>query len=168
MKLTDLKPDPHNARAHTERNVALIGESLEAVGAGRSLVIDEEGRILAGNATREAALERGFADVLVVEPQPGQLVAVQRSDLTDEQKELLALYDNRTAELAAWNMAELQAKADALDLSGLFTGEEWERLVGEMEQPPPEAPEEFRSYDETLETEYCCPKCGYEWSGKPR
>lgn len=31
-----------------------------------------------------------------------------------------------------------------------------------------EAPEEFGKYDEDLATKYCCPKCGYEWSGKPR
>jgi len=28
------------------------------------------------------------------------------------------------------------------------------------------APSEFPEYDENLETAYCCPKCGYEWSGK--
>lgn len=27
-------------------------------------------------------------------------------------------------------------------------------------------PEEFKEYTETIETEYECPKCGYEWSGK--
>ena len=29
-----------------------------------------------------------------------------------------------------------------------------------------EAPEDFKSYDENINTEYCCPKCGYKWSGK--
>lgn len=28
------------------------------------------------------------------------------------------------------------------------------------------APEEFPEYDEKIETEYRCPKCGYQWSGK--
>jgi hypothetical protein len=28
-------------------------------------------------------------------------------------------------------------------------------------------PEEFPSYDEEIETEYCCPRCNYRWSGKP-
>jgi hypothetical protein len=33
--------------------------------------------------------------------------------------------------------------------------------------PAVEPPEDFPEYDEDLETEYCCPKCGYEWSGQP-
>jgi rubrerythrin len=28
-----------------------------------------------------------------------------------------------------------------------------------------DAPEEFESFDESLETEHRCPQCGYEWSG---
>ena len=27
-------------------------------------------------------------------------------------------------------------------------------------------PEEFKEYDEDIETQYRCPKCGYSWSGK--
>lgn len=29
-------------------------------------------------------------------------------------------------------------------------------------------PEDFPEYDDDIDTEYCCPKCGYEWSGKPK
>ena len=29
-------------------------------------------------------------------------------------------------------------------------------------------PDEFEEYDESIDTDYCCPKCGYEWSGSPR
>ena len=27
------------------------------------------------------------------------------------------------------------------------------------------APDEFAEYGEDIETEYCCPKCKYRWSG---
>ena len=50
----ELKPDPKNARRHNPRNVGMIVDSLRAVGAARSIVIDEKGNILAGNATIEA------------------------------------------------------------------------------------------------------------------
>lgn len=30
------------------------------------------------------------------------------------------------------------------------------------------SPEVFPSFDETIQTDYCCPKCGYAWSGKPK
>jgi len=39
----------------------------------------------------------------------------------------------------------------------------WPAIV---EEPIP--PGEFPGVDENLETTYCCPKCGYEWSGKPK
>jgi hypothetical protein len=29
-------------------------------------------------------------------------------------------------------------------------------------------PDDFKEYDENIETAYHCPKCGYEWSGKPK
>lgn len=31
-----------------------------------------------------------------------------------------------------------------------------------------QAPKEFAEYGENIETEYCCPQCGYKWSGKPK
>ena len=36
----------------------------------------------------------------------------------------------------------------------------------ESEKPEAEPPDEFKEYDENIETEFCCPKCGYRWSGK--
>lgn len=50
-----LTQDPKNARSHTARGVGMIEEALNEVGAARSIVIDEAGVILAGNATVEAA-----------------------------------------------------------------------------------------------------------------
>ena len=58
--LADLTPDPRNARTHTPRNVGMIVDALHEVGAARSIVIDEDGVILAGNATAEAAAEAGM------------------------------------------------------------------------------------------------------------
>jgi len=40
--LGDLKPDPQNARKHTRRNVGMITDALQEVGAARSIVIDEK------------------------------------------------------------------------------------------------------------------------------
>jgi len=55
----DLKPDNQNARRHTERNLAMIEDSLREVGFARSGVIDDDGNILAGNATVEVAAQLG-------------------------------------------------------------------------------------------------------------
>jgi len=55
-KINDLKPDHKNARKRTDRSASLIQESLERYGAARSIVIDEDGRVLAGNGTVEVGL----------------------------------------------------------------------------------------------------------------
>ena len=65
--LSALVPDPRNARKHNERNRALIESALREVGAARSIVVHETGRVLAGNATVEAARHAGFGKVRVVE-----------------------------------------------------------------------------------------------------
>jgi len=107
LTLGDLTPDPRNARRHTSRNVGLIERALQEVGAARSIVIDEEGTVLAGNATIDAAAQAGIERVHVVDADGHTLIAVRRSGLTPEQKTRLALYDNRAAELAVWDESVL-------------------------------------------------------------
>lgn len=51
IALDDLIPDPRNVRRHPDRNLNMVEQSLREVGAARSIVVDEEGTILAGNAT---------------------------------------------------------------------------------------------------------------------
>lgn len=53
--LADLRPDAKNARKHTPRNIGMIRQALGEVGAARSIVIDEDGVVLAGNGVLEAA-----------------------------------------------------------------------------------------------------------------
>ncbi len=124
--LGDLIPDPVNARRHNPRNVGMIEDSLHEVGFSRSLVIDEDGVILAGNATAEAAGNAGIEKVQVVEADGNTIIAVRRTGLTDEQKRRLALFDNQTAALADWDPAVLAGMLaqDSQALKGLF--EDWE------------------------------------------
>jgi len=121
--VADLVPDPRNARRHTARNVETITSALQKVGAARSIVIDEGGVVLAGNATMRAAKAAGITKVRVVETDGTELVAVRRSGLSATQKAELAVYDNRAAELAeGWDLAVLRdLEGDGLDLTGLFT-----------------------------------------------
>ncbi|MDP9355457.1 MAG: hypothetical protein M3R02_09285, partial [Chloroflexota bacterium] len=110
--LSSLTPDPRNARTHSERNLAQIEQALREVGAARSIVVDEAGTVLAGNATFAAAMQAGLTRVRVVEAYGTELVAVRRVNLTPEQKRRLALHDNRAAELAEWATEVLASLAD--------------------------------------------------------
>jgi len=93
--IADLNPDPTNARSHSPRNIGMLVDSLQQLGASRSIVIDEEGTVLAGNGVVEAAAEAGITKVRVVDVAGDELVAVRRTGLTPEQKVDLALRDNR-------------------------------------------------------------------------
>jgi DNA modification methylase len=128
--LNDLRQDPKNARRHTDRNLAMINDSLELVGAGRSLVIDERSTILAGNATQRQALARGMK-LKVVDGDRHTIVAVRRTDLNAKEKTQLALLDNRAAELAEWDPAVLRELAAAGHTAGMWSdGELGELLAG--------------------------------------
>ena len=87
--------DPQNARKHTPRNVAMVVDALQEVGAARSIVIDEKGVVLAGNATIEPAGQARLRRVKVVDADGSEIIAVRRTNLTERQKKRLALYDNR-------------------------------------------------------------------------
>ena len=72
--------DPENARRHPAGNQAAIRASLQELGAGRSILIDGNGRVLAGNETYRQAAALGLP-VRIVDAEPGELIAVRRSDL---------------------------------------------------------------------------------------
>jgi site-specific DNA-methyltransferase (adenine-specific) len=134
-KLADLTPDPHNARTHSAANLDLIDASLDAVGAGRSIVISKTGRILAGNATVSRALAKGLK-VKVVDGARDTIIAVRRSDLSEQDETTLALYDNRAAELAAWNPEVLQSlQRDGHDLGAMWPAEDLAKLLAEDAAP---------------------------------
>lgn len=134
MDIKELKLDPANARRRTERGEAMIQQSLQEVGAARSIVIDEHNVILAGNGTIEAAGQVGINKVHVVDVDGETIVAVRRSNLTPEQKKRLAILDNRTGELAEWDAEELLRQADFA--ADLFSDQEWADLMPNMEPEP--------------------------------
>ena len=127
MRLSDLTPDSHNARKHNPKNIGLIEQSIRAVGAARSGVVDENGVILAGNGTYEALAAAGIEKVKVVEADGNEWVVVRRTGLTEEQKRVLALADNRSGEIAEWDGETL--KAQGIDLAPWFSGAELAALI---------------------------------------
>lgn len=97
--LADLAPDGENFNRHTEFGQKLLEDSLRKFGAGRSILVDKDGNIIAGNSTTETAAAIGMEDVIVVPTDGKKLVVVQRTDLSLDSPEgrELALADNMTA-----------------------------------------------------------------------
>ncbi len=102
-----LKPDPANARLHDQANIDAIIRSLERFGQQKPIVVDENNTILAGNGTWQAAKQLGWTRLLVA-----------RTNLRGKEAAAFALADNRTAELARWDPAQLATTLSDLRDSG--------------------------------------------------
>ena len=119
-KINDLKGDHKNARKRTDRSASLIQKSLEKFGAARSIVIDEDNRILAGNGTIEGAKKAGLENVRVIETDGREIIAVKRTGLSEDEKVGLALADNRSSDLSEWDNEMLEMLASEHDISDWF------------------------------------------------
>ena len=137
--IKDLKSDHKNARKRTDRSAKLIAESLQRYGAARSIVIDEENRILAGNGTIEGAKAAGIKNVRVIETDGSEIIAVKRTGLSEDEKVGLALADNRTSDLSDWDKDMLQQLSEEHDVAPWFDADDLAAILGEVEQLPAEA-----------------------------
>ncbi len=97
--ISELKFDDKNFNKHTEYGMSLLEKSLKELGAGRSILIDKDNNIIAGNGIIEAAGQAGLENVKIVETTGNEIVAVKRTDvsLNSEKGREMALADNATA-----------------------------------------------------------------------
>jgi len=134
ISLADLKEDGDNRRAHTPRNIGMIADSLQKVGAWRSISIDENNKTFAGAGVMEAAAEIGMTKVRVIEASGNELIAVRRRGLTKKQKRDYGIYDNRANELSEWDKDRLKKDlAEGLDLKPFFRDAE---IASLLDLPP--------------------------------
>ena len=120
--MTEIKFDKRNYRKHNDKNKSLIRKSLEECGAGRSIVIDNNGEIIAGNGIYEQAQKLGLK-TKIIETDDSDLVVVKRTDLNtdDEKRKRLAVMDNSTSDSSEFDLELLQVDfdEDALESMGL-------------------------------------------------
>lgn len=159
IDIHELVQDDHNFNKGTAKGQELLEKSFEELGAGRSILVDKDNRIIAGNKSQKAAIEKGISEVIVVETEGDELVAVKRTDIELESEEgrKLALADNVTASVnLSWDGNEMQAVAS--DLSIGFDpktfGIDFDRYMGRKRHTKDE--------DMNLKKEIC-PKCGHSW-----
>ena len=122
-------PDPDNANAGNDAGRALVKQSVERLGAGRSILVDADNVVIAGNKTLEAALASGIAKTVEVETDGDTLVVVKRIDLhltgdddSSKKARQLAFADNRASEIGLTWIPEKIMAADVhgIDLGWLF------------------------------------------------
>ena len=153
-KIDDLVFDSANVRIHPDKNKKAIRDSIKQFGGGRSILIDADDIIRAGNGTAEAWQETG-GKVRVVETDGTELIAVKRTDLKGAEAIAYAIADNRSAELAEWDNELLSTQLKELDgggfeiesmgfdsdeLTEIILSEETNGLTDEDEIPEPPEP----------------------------
>lgn len=135
-----LHPDPQNANKGTKRGRALLEASLRDHGAGRSILADKHGVVIAGNKTLETAEGLGLP-VRVVETDGTELVVVQRTDLDlaqDPAARALAYADNRVGQVdLEWDTEQMRKDlATGVDLQAFWQTSELDSLLAAL---PPSA-----------------------------
>lgn len=121
IDINELAQDQHNFNKGTAEGAKLMSKSLSELGAGRSILVDKDGNIIAGNKTQKAAIEAGITKVRIVETDGTELVAVKRTDIELDSKKgrEMALADNLTTQVnLEWDNVELAtiAAQEGLDL----------------------------------------------------
>src|SRR5689334_10184959 len=66
LPICSLKPNSHNARTHSRRQVHQIAESIDKLGFNNPVLVDDCGMIIAGHGRIEAAKLLGMTDVPTV------------------------------------------------------------------------------------------------------
>lgn len=102
-KIYSIRQDPNNARAHNERNLTAIMESLKRFGQMKPLVVTADGIVIAGNGTLTAAQRLGWGSVEIV-----------RVNLSPEEARAYGIVDNRLNELSDWDTDALMRSIEAL------------------------------------------------------
>lgn len=118
--MSNIKFDKRNYRKHNEKNKKLIKKSLEECGTGRSIIVDSNEEIIAGNGVYEQAKAMNIP-VKVIETDGTELIAVKRTDLQtgDEKRTKLAILDNSTADSSEMDYALLQKDFELVDLMSM-------------------------------------------------
>ena len=112
VDINDLIPDDRNFNKGNEKGQELMERSFREHGAGRSILLDKNGRVIAGNKSQQAAIAAGIKRVRVIETTGDELVAVKRTDVDIDSAEgrKMAYLDNLTTQVnLTWDQTELQA-----------------------------------------------------------
>ena len=91
--LTDLKLDPNNARLHTKKQIRQIAQSIETFGFIVPVLIDAQGKLLAGHGRVLAAQSLGMT----------QVPTIMIEHLIEPQIRAFMIADNRLTENSAWD-----------------------------------------------------------------
>lgn len=154
--LEQLKPYENNPR-HNENAIDSVANSIKEFGFKVPIVIDKNGVIVTGHTRYAAAQKLGMETV----------PCIIADDLTPEQVKAFRIADNKTSELAEWDLDKLDIELngiESIDMSEFgFDGLDFE----EEEEPTSTITSgEELDVDDFGDEEFkhTCPKCGFKFN----
>jgi len=154
-----LMANPLNWRVHPQDQQMAMEAILNKYGWIQDVIVnDVTGHMLDGHLRVTLALRH---EIPVV---PVKYISVTQ----EEEDALLTMFDPITSMSFAdkQNLTMLMERVEVEDasLQSLLAriGEEHGVVMIDDTDPP----EKFPAYDDSIETDYKCPQCGYEWSGQ--
>ncbi len=154
--------NPYNFRIHTSLQDSAVLGALDTVGWVKTVIENvQTGHLLDGHERVTLAYRKA-------ESTP---VPYTQVDLTPQEELMVLAMLDAMAAMAGTDkdkLGELLAGVQTDDnrLQSFF-----ESMAEQANLIPPEEalpPDEFGAFDENIDFEYCCPKCGYQWSGKAK
>jgi ParB-like chromosome segregation protein Spo0J len=152
VPIDGLAVDDNNARSHNDRNLSAIKTSLTRFGQRQPLVVQKQGMVVrAGNGRLAIAKELGWTHVAAIVV-----------DENDAEAAAYALADNRSGELAEWDLGTLATTLEHLDVAlpdfsardlgwsqmeidGLKMATSWDDAIERADIYPPKDPEDSRA-----------------------
>lgn len=127
ININQIKPYKNNPKLHNKKQIAQIVSSIKEFGFVNPILIDENGEIIAGHGRYMAAQSMNMTNV----------PAIVLSHLSDAQKRMYRIADNKLTELGKWSPELLQIEFKELSIMDVgldleitgFETEEIDRFV---------------------------------------
>ena len=91
--ISSLKEDRRSLRKHSVKQIDKVAASIATFGFYNPIIVDQNGSVVSGHGRYKAAIRLGMKTVPVIVV----------THLTDDQLRLLAIADNRVAQLSGWD-----------------------------------------------------------------
>lgn len=153
LPISTLKPYEKNAKEHPQEQIDQIIASIEQFGMNDPIGIWGEERLIVEGHGRLLALQ-----------QMGETEAptIRLDHMSDEQRRAYTLVHNKTTMNSGFDIEILSAEIEDLEMNFDMESLGFENRSFDTDSKN-ESPDEFKEFNDEIETEHKCPMCGYEW-----
>ena len=104
LPIEQVRANTKNARTHSKKQIRQIANSIDKLGFGSPILVDDQHVLIAGHGRLEAARSLGMTSI----------PSIILGGLSDAKKRALMLADNRIAQSAGWNREQLSIELTEL------------------------------------------------------